>query len=120
MRYGRYRALALGAALMLLARGALAAGFPDRPITMIVPFGAGGTTDVIARSLAAALEPALGQKVVVLNKDGAAGVIGTTELGRSKADGYIIGMIPVGPLTTQPHLRDLSYGVDSFDYICQA
>ncbi|KAB2920745.1 MAG: tripartite tricarboxylate transporter substrate binding protein [Hyphomicrobiaceae bacterium] len=119
MKVDRRIALAIGAALMLFAPPA-AADYPDRPITMIVPFGAGGTTDVIARSLAGALEPALGQKIVVINKDGAAGVIGTTELGRSKADGYTIGMIPVGPLTTQPHLRELAYSVDSFDYICQA
>jgi tripartite-type tricarboxylate transporter receptor subunit TctC len=119
MQLDRRSLLAFGAGLLAFA-GSATAQYPDRPITLLVPFGAGGTTDVIARSLGAALEPALGQKVVVINKDGAAGVIGTTELARSKADGYTIGMIPVGPLTTQPHLRELSYGVDSFDYICQA
>jgi tripartite-type tricarboxylate transporter receptor subunit TctC len=47
-------------------------------------------------------------------------VIGTTELMRAKPDGYTIGMIPVGPLTTQPHIRELAYNADSFDHVCMA
>ena len=115
---------AIGAAtvggLALLWAGMAAAQYPDRPVAMVIPFGAGGTTDLIARTLALAMERPLGQRVAILNKDGAAGVIGTTELMRAKPDGYTVGMIPVGPLTTQPHIRELPYNTESFDHICMA
>lgn len=98
---------------------AQAASYPERPVKIIVPFSAGGTTDLITRSLAAELSDVLGSDVVVENKTGAAGTLGTADVARSKPDGYTIGMLPVGPLTTQPHLRKLPYSLDSFDYICQ-
>src|SRR3546814_13751648 len=98
---------------------AQAASYPDRPITIIVPFSAGGTTDLITRALAIDLSDALKSDVVVENKNGAAGTLGTANVARSRPDGYTIGMLPVGPLTTQPHLRKLPYSIDSFDFICQ-
>lgn len=96
------------------------AEFPERPVIMVVPFGAGGGTDTMARVLGPAMGKALGQQVVVVNKTGAAGTVGAADLARAKTDGYTIGLLPIGPLTTQPHLRKLPYGIDSFDYVCEA
>ena len=58
--------------------------------------------------------------VVVKNTAGAGGTLGVGEVARARADGRTLGMAPVGPLTTQPHLRALPYNIDSFDYICLA
>ena len=103
-----------------LATAAQAQDFPAKPVTIIVPFSAGGGTDITTRTLAGPMAEALGAEIVVKNTAGAGGTIGTAETARARADGYTIGMMPVGPMTTQPHLRELPYGPDSFDYICQA
>jgi len=103
-----------------LANIAFAADFPAKPVTIIVPFSAGGGTDITTRTLAEPMAKALGVEIVVKNTAGAGGTIGAAETARAKADGYTIGMMPVGPMTTQPHLRELPYDPDSFDYICQA
>lgn len=94
--------------------------FPYKPVTIIVPFGAGGGTDITTRTLAVEMAKSLGSDIVVKNTAGAGGTIGNAEVARAKADGYTIGMMPVGPMTTQPHLRRLPYSPDSFDYVCQA
>ncbi len=67
-----------------------AGAFPDRPVRMIVPFAAGGSTDVTARILAAKMSEILGQQVIVENKPGAGGTIGTEEAARAAPDGYTI------------------------------
>ena len=105
----------------LLASGnapVFAAGYPERPISIVVPFGAGGSTDAMTRGLAAEMSKALGQPVVTLNVAGAGGTIGAVRVASANSDGYTVGMLPVGPLTTQPHILRLSYGVDAFDYVC--
>lgn len=91
-----------------------------RPVTVVVPFSAGGGTDITTRAMQDGMADALGVSVVVKNSAGAGGTIGVGEVARARTDGTTIGMAPVGPLTTQPHLRQLPYGVDSFDYICLA
>ena len=94
--------------------------YPTRSIEMIVPFPAGANSDLAARPLADALSKALGQPVVVANKDGAAGVIGTSAVAAAQPDGYTLGFSAMGVVTAQPHLRDgLRYSAASFDYICQ-
>jgi tripartite-type tricarboxylate transporter receptor subunit TctC len=72
----------------------------------------------MTRALAAEMSKALKQEVVVVNKAGAGGTLGTAEVAAARADGYTMGMLPVGPLTTQPHLRRLPYSAESFDYVC--
>ncbi|MGH2624782.1 MAG: Bug family tripartite tricarboxylate transporter substrate binding protein, partial [Sphingobacterium sp.] len=64
------------------------AAWPERPITIIVPFPAGGGTDVVIRSLQPLLSKELGQTIVVENRGGAGGTIGSAQVARSKADGY--------------------------------
>jgi tripartite-type tricarboxylate transporter receptor subunit TctC len=80
-------------ALAALTGTASAQQFPDKPIQLMVAFPAGGSTDVAARIVATIAEKALGQSIVVLNKGGAGGQIGWTELVRQKPDGYYIGFI---------------------------
>lgn len=83
----------------LLTAAILAAGvvgahaeWPERPITMIVPWAAGGGTDAVARTIAAGLEAELGKPVNVVNRTGGAGVVGHTEIVRARPDGYTIGL----------------------------
>ncbi len=103
--------------LACAATGALA-DYPERSISVLVPFGAGGGTDVPARFFAAEMEKILGQNIVVSNVEGAGGTIGATQLSRAKADGYNLGFLPVGTTTTQPHLKRTKYNADSWTPIC--
>jgi tripartite-type tricarboxylate transporter receptor subunit TctC len=97
---------------------AAAQSYPTRPVTMVVPFPPGGNTDIMARALQHELGKALGQTIVIINKGGAAGTIGMNEVVRAQGDGYTIALTPNNPLTAQPHLQKLAYGMDSFRYIC--
>ena len=79
------------------------ASYPDHPVNMVVPFSAGGPTDTVARSLAEAMRPALGETILVENKGGAGGTIGTTQVARAKPDGYSILLMHIG-FSTAPSL----------------
>jgi len=81
-------AIAIGIALHAFAPPAAAADWPTRPMTMVVPFAAGGTADPIARVLAAGLSQVLGQQVIVENIGGAGGMIGANRVAKAPADGY--------------------------------
>ena len=80
--------------LALLVNGAQAA-YPERPITLIVPWGAGGGTDATARIIGTLLEKELGQPVNVVNRTGGSGVVGHAAIASAPADGYTIGLITV-------------------------
>ena len=97
------RTLLAATILAALASPALAQTYPSRPINLIVPFPPGGNTDIMARALQNELGKALGQTVVIINKGGAAGVIGMNELVKAQGDGYTIALTPNNPLTAQPH-----------------
>ena len=84
--------------------------YPSRPITFLVPWAAGGMTDISSRTMAATLQEILGQPVNVVNRTGGAGVVGHLALARAKADGYTLGAVTV-EITMLKHLgiTDLSY-----------
>lgn len=81
----------------LLAAPALAQGYPERAIRMIVPYPAGGSTDILARAILQPLTEILGKPVIIDNKSGAGGIIGTTEAARATPDGYTIVFGNLGP-----------------------
>ena len=78
--------------------------WPNKPIRIIVPGGAGGVTDIRARWLAERLSPALGQSVVVENRAGAGGNLGTVAAVRSPPDGYTLLIVHIGTMTINPHI----------------
>lgn len=107
----------MGLALTLSA-GAAIAEYPERAITAIVPFPAGGSTDTMARAAAQVMTGILGTDIAVTNVGGGAGTVGTAQISRARPDGYTIGVIPAAPLINQPHMRETPYTTDDFDYIC--
>jgi tripartite-type tricarboxylate transporter receptor subunit TctC len=90
------RIMALAAALLAATAPALAQSWPTRPMTLVVPFAAGGTSDVIARLLAEGLRAQLGQPVLVENVGGAGGMVGGSRVAKSPADGYQMVLGNVG------------------------
>src|SRR5690606_37290744 len=112
-RRGMLRAVALAGAMAITGFSALtpatAKEFPSKPVTIIVPFSAGGTTDILARIVGQYLGTKFGQSVVVENRDGAGGNIGTQTAARAKADGYTLLMGTVGTHAINPALYSKLY-----------
>lgn len=107
--------VAIGAAVLsALAATSARAEYPERPITMIVAYSAGGGTDIAARTIVPYIEKYLGNNatITVLNKPGAGGEVGFTELARSKPDGYTIGFINTPNLLTIPIQRKTRYSLE--------
>jgi tripartite-type tricarboxylate transporter receptor subunit TctC len=96
----------------LLAGAALTAAaqaWPAKPIKLIVAYPPGGVSDIVARTLADKLSPALGVSVLIDNKAGASGAIGVDALAKSPPDGYTFGFSAVSPLALSPHLGKLPF-----------
>ena len=110
--------LGLAGFLAWAALVASAQTFPSKPITLIVPFGAGGPTDVQLRALVAAASKELGQPIVINNVPGAGGTLGHANMARSAApNGYTVSVI-VGSMFRLPHLQKVDYHpVNDFTYI---
>jgi tripartite-type tricarboxylate transporter receptor subunit TctC len=105
------RFLAFLAMLMALFVGPVHAqtdSFPSKPITMIVPWPAGGQTDMEVRSLSKVASRYLGQSIVIMNKPGAAGSLGAASLATAAADGYTVSSIPVG-VFRQPQMTKMAF-----------
>lgn len=114
----RCKQVAAAALLCLGTAAASAAGYPERPVTLVVPFPPGGVADTIARPLAQALGDKLGQPIVIENKGGAGGAIGIGQAGRAKPDGYTLLMslssISILPAADRLLERKPAYQLDQF------
>lgn len=111
------RLAALAAALSFSAAAA-AQDWPAQPVRWIVPYPAGGGTDVLARTVANALEKPLGQTIIVENRPGAATIIGATAIAQAAPDGYVVGTADSGTLAFNPSLyAKLAYDPEQFTYI---
>jgi tripartite-type tricarboxylate transporter receptor subunit TctC len=115
-------------ALAATASGLLAAVFavpavhaadawPTRPIRLVVPYAAGGPTDVVARLIATKIGPVLGQTVVVENRGGAGGTIGVDNMVRSAPDGYTFALAAPGPLAGMQTLTQVPYSLEDIQYL---
>lgn len=105
------RALAaLAAACAVIAAAPPAAAYPEKPITVVVPFPPGGSSDAIARALSAKMSATLGQPIVIENVAGATGAIGATRVKRAAPDGYTVLVASIGVYATNPFLqKNLQY-----------
>lgn len=90
--------------LLLTAASCAFAAWPERPVTLVVPFPPGGSTDAIARVLAPQLQQRLGQNIVIDNRPGATGTVGAMFVKNAPADGYTVFVSSLGPFVIAPHL----------------
>lgn len=104
--------------VLVISNSVVAQNYPNKPIKLLVPFGAGGITDVVARAFAEPLSAELGQQVIVENKPGAGGNIAAELLKTSASDGYTLMLTTIGVVAVNPHtyatikfdsLKDFSY-----------
>jgi len=103
------RAIACALAAALMGAGAAQGAWPERPVQMVVPFAAGGITDVLARVTAERLQAAFKQPFVVENEPGAAGVIAAQRVARAKPDGYTLIFCPSFQITIAPFTHKVDF-----------
>jgi tripartite-type tricarboxylate transporter receptor subunit TctC len=115
-------ALGLLVAALMGSGAALAQGWPDKPVTLVVPYPAGGSSDMVARAIAPRLTEILRQPIVVENRAGASGTIGALHVRRASADGHTLLVTALGPLVIAPHLlKNMPYdALKDFDLISVA
>lgn len=101
-----------------LASGAIAGSYPSKPITMIIPWKPGGTTETMGQVLSKAMAKELGQKVIVKTRPGGGGAIGSTVVAKSKPDGYTIEFVGISTLTWAPMTQKaIKYKTSDFDFV---
>ncbi|MBB3978221.1 tripartite-type tricarboxylate transporter receptor subunit TctC [Rhizobium azooxidifex] len=106
------------AAIALMSTSAFAQSYPDRAITMVVPFSAGGPTDTVARLVAESMSKDLGQQVLVENVGGAGGTLGAGRVAQAEPDGYTILLHHIGMATSATLYRKLAYDtLNAFEYV---
>ena len=111
-------ATTIAAASLAMTAPATAQKYPDRPVQLVVPFSTGGDSDLSARNLAPAMQKVISQSVVVLNRAGASGAIGSQVVKDAKPDGYTLLLARIGSQALLPALkRDLSYRWDDFSFL---
>lgn len=109
--------LAATLAASFLAGPATAQNWPDREVTLVVNYGAGGVTDVTVRALASEASKILNVPIQIVNRAGGQGTTGPTFIAAQKPDGYTIGVTSFAPMAISPHMMDVSYKIDDFDYV---
>ena len=110
--------IVIAAAAALLATGASAQSYPDKPITVVVPFAAGGPTDKVARDLGVALGAVLKQTVIIDNVGGAGGTLGATKVAKAAPDGYTLLLHHIGMSTSPGLYRKLAFNtLNDFEYL---
>lgn len=109
----------LSLVMVLAGMNPLWAGYPEKPIEMIVPSPPGGGTDIAIRLLAELSEPFFKQKIVVINKPGGGGTVGVSLLTQAKPDGYTLGGVWNSPLTASPHTLQVGFTPDDYQPILQ-
>jgi tripartite-type tricarboxylate transporter receptor subunit TctC len=107
------------AGLTAVAAGPGLAAYPEKPVTIIVAWPAGGATDLLTRGIQDTFSKALGAQTVVKNVTGAAGTIGTAEAASATPDGHTILVSPIGPIVIQTQRMKLTYGVNSLEPVCK-
>src|SRR3954466_4978739 len=103
------RILAAIVAAMLVPSLAAAQEFPDKPIRLIVPFPAGGPNDIIARIVGQRMAEGLRQPILIDNRGGQGGVLGTDAVAKASPDGYTIGISSAGALAISPSMQRVAY-----------
>jgi tripartite-type tricarboxylate transporter receptor subunit TctC len=103
----------------LAAAAGVAHAYPERPVTIIVAWPAGGATDLLVRGIQDTFTKTLGGQTVVKNVVGAAGTIGTAEAAAAAADGHTILVSPIGPIAIQPQRMKLTYSAAAFEPVCK-
>ncbi len=106
MKIGKW--ITAGLLFLCCTVSAVAQDYPNRPVTMVVPFAAAGPGDIIARLVAEAMRRSLGQEVIVVNVGGAGGTIGTARVAQAKPDGYTILLGHVGQATSVSLYKSLT------------
>ena len=122
MAMARSRDVIAAAAMLLIGATGYAAaqGYPDHVIELVVPATPGSSADLLGRVLADGMSAALGQRIIVLNKAGAGGMLGTASVAQAKPDGYTLLHTAVYALTVQPFTeKQTGYTAKSFDPLCQ-
>src|SRR6266481_3031034 len=102
-------ALVTGLSLLLWPASAAAQDFPSKPIRLIVPFPAGGPNDIIARVVGQRMSELIRQPVLIDNRGGQAGVLGTDAIAKSAPDGYTIGIVSASALAISPAMEKVAY-----------
>src|SRR3954470_10590487 len=106
-----WKALATALSLLVLPASAIAQDFPNKPIKMIVPFPPGGPNDIIARVVGQRMTELTKQPVVIENRSGQAGVLGTDAVAKAAPDGYTIGIVSASSLVINPFMEKTPYDV---------
>jgi tripartite-type tricarboxylate transporter receptor subunit TctC len=104
-------------AACLLCNTAANAGWPDRPVTVIVPYAAGGITDILARLTVEHLQRTFKQSFIIQNESGAGGIIGAANAARAKPDGYTLFFAPIALLTLSPLTTKVTFATSDFEPI---